>query len=141
MLWMEYEKEVVLNIRHCIKMHEQQKIFDSNNTDEDQTPLDLTTFKNSHVHLGSRQRSLRLLSYEKSLEETIGFYGLGDSLAEFLRNYACVEVYGSDFIGDGFEGHQLCIYWCKVDFALLDRSSDTDPMATGLPSQFMSGLI
>ena len=141
MLRMEYEKEVVLNICHCIEMHEQQKIFDSNNADEDQTPLDLTTFKNSHVHLGSRQRSLRLLLYEKSLEETIEFYGLSDSLTEFLCNYTCVEVYSSDFIGNGFEGHQLRVYWCKVNFTLLDRSSDTDPTATGLPSQFMLGLI
>ncbi|KAF9642489.1 hypothetical protein BDM02DRAFT_3193135 [Thelephora ganbajun] len=119
MLRMEYEKEVILNIRHCIEMYNQQQLFDDNITDKDCTPLE-TAFKHSHVHLGSCQHGLKLLSYEKVLEETIGFHGFSDSLARFLCDYALVEVYGSDFVGDRFEGHQYCIYWLKVIFTLLN---------------------
>ena len=111
MLRMEYEKEVVLSIRHRIEMHEQERHFNSNAPDEDYTEV---VFEGSHVRLGSRQRGLKLPSYEQDLKETIGLRGFSDSLARFLRDHAQVDVYGSDFNGDGFEGHQLCIYWCKV---------------------------
>ena len=114
MLRMAFEREVVLNIRHRLEMQEQQQLFDEN-TDEADVPLE-AEFNYSHVHLGSRQHSIRLRTYEKSLEETLGFSGFGDSLAKFLREYAGVDVYGSDFKGDGFEGHQHCIFHCKVIF-------------------------
>ena len=70
MLRMEYEKEVILSIRHCIETYEQQQLFDDNIIDEDYTPGLDAMFENSHIHLGSRQRSLKLLSYEKVLEES-----------------------------------------------------------------------
>lgn len=119
MLRMVYEKEVVLNIRHRLEMREQQQLFDDNAVDRDYAPLE-AAFEYSHVNLGSRQRGLKLLSYEEVLEETLGFHDFGDSLAGFLRDHAHVEVYGSDFDGDGFEGHQGCIYWCKVVVLSLD---------------------
>ena len=53
MLWMVYKKEVVLNIRHCIEMCEQQEMFDDNVADKEFTPLE-AMFAYSHVHLGSR---------------------------------------------------------------------------------------
>ena len=115
MLRMEYEKEVVLSIRHRIEMHEQEQQFNSNAPDEDYTEV---VFEGSHVRLGSRQRGLKFLSYEQDLEEMIGFHGLGDNLARFLRDHTQVQVYGSDFSGDGFEGHQFYIYWCKVMFSV-----------------------
>lgn len=115
---MEYEKEVVLNIRHRVEMREQRQLFDENVADEANIPLE-GALAHSHIHLGSCQRGLKLLSYEKILEETLGFHRFGDSLAEFLRDYARVDVHGSDFEGDGFSGHQQYIYWCKVGFALL----------------------
>ena len=110
---MKYEKEVVLNIRHRIEMSEQQQQFDDNVADNEYDVPE-AIFNYSHIHLGSRQRGLKLSSYETLLEETLGFRHSGDSLAEFLRNYALVDVHGSDFVGDGFEGHQHYIYWCKV---------------------------
>jgi len=113
---MAFEREVVLNIRHRIEVYEQQQFFDEN-AEEDDAPLE-TEFSNSHVHLGSRQRSLKLPTYEKVLEEELGFPNLGDSLAQFLRDYARVDVHGSDFNGDGFEGDQHNIYWCKVTSSL-----------------------
>ena len=33
-----------------------------------------------------------------------------------LRDYARVDACGSDFEGDGFEGGQHSIYWCKATF-------------------------
>jgi len=125
MLRMEYEKEVVLDIRHRIDVYEQWREFDDDVADE-QYNVSPATFNHSHVHLGSRQRGLKLPSYETVLEEMLGFHNFGDSLAEFLRDYALVEVYGSDFEGDGFEGHQNCIYWCKVGFALLSTATPID---------------
>jgi len=118
MLQMEYEKEVVLNICHRVEMHEQQQQFDDNVVDKGYDLLE-GMFDHSHIHLGSRQRGLKVPSYETDLEETLGFYGFSDSLAAFLRDYARVEVYGSDFYGDGFEGHQHCIRWWMVGFALV----------------------
>ena len=112
---MEYEKEVVLSIRHCVEMYEQQRLFDDNIADEDYIPLE-ATLANSHVCLGSRQRGVKLLSYEQILRETLEFPDFGDSLARFLRDYALMEIYGLEFLGDGFEGHQNCIYWHKVIF-------------------------
>ena len=76
-----------------------------------------TLFADSHIHLGSRQRSIKVPSYEEDLEAELGFYGFGDSLAKFIRDYTPIEVYGSDFDGDGFEGHEHCINWCKVRFS------------------------
>jgi hypothetical protein len=115
MLRMEYEKEVVLSIRHRIEMYEQERDFNSNAPDEDYKEV---TFEDSHARLGSRQRGLKLPSYEQELKEVIGLQGFSDGLARFLRDHTQVDVYGSDFDGDGFEGHQLCIYWCKVIFVL-----------------------
>lgn len=117
MLRMEYEKEVILSIRHRIETYEQQRLFDDNAIDKDYTPLEVT-LETSHIHLGSRQRGLMLLSYEKDLEGTLGFHGFGVALARFLHDYALVEVYSKDFVGDGFTGHQHYIYWYKVMFAL-----------------------
>jgi len=134
---MEYEKEVVLSIRHRIEMYEQQRFFDDNVADRDDTPLE-ATFEHSHVQLGSRQRSLKVPSYETALEETLGFHGFSDSLARFLRDHALVDVYGSDFVGDGFEGHQHCIFWSKVFFRSHQPClSSRDPLPTGLPSPFV----
>jgi len=118
MLRMAFEREVVLNIRHWLEMHEQQQLFDEN-TDEANAPS-MAQFSFSHIHLGSRQRSLKLPTYEKVVEEALGFSNFGDSLAKFLREYAGVDVYGSDFEGDGFEGHQHCIFHYKVAFILSD---------------------
>jgi len=112
MLRMAFEREIVLNIRHRIEMHEQQRLFDEN-AEEDDIPSE-TEFGTSHIHLGSRQRSVKIPTYEKVLEEELGFSNLGDSLARFLRDYTHVDVRGSDFEGDGFEGDQYNIYWCKV---------------------------
>ena len=111
---MQYEKEVVLSIRHRIEIRKQERFFQLDVAEaEGHTDA---AFKNSHIHLGSRQRAIQLTSYEQDLEEQIGFHGFGDCLARFVRDHTPVEVYGSDFEGDGFEGHQLCIYWCKVFF-------------------------
>ena len=110
---MVYEKEVVLNIRHRIELCEQQRLFDDNVVDEDYTPLE-ATFASSRIQLGSRQRGLKIPSYEKVLEEMLGFRNFGNSLAGFLRVHTSVDVRGPDFDGDGFEGHQYCIYWYKV---------------------------
>ena len=109
---MAYEKEVILSIRHRIEAYEQERLFNDNIDDD----LDDTTatFENARVRLGSCQRGFKLPSYEQVLEGEIGFCGFGDSLARFLRDYTRIEVYGSDFEGDGFEGHQFCINWCKV---------------------------
>ena len=141
MLRMEYEKEVILSIRHRIETYEQQQLFDDNIIDEDYTPGLDAMFENSHIHLGSRQRSLKLLSYEKVLEESQGFDGFSDSLAEFLRDYAHAEVYGSDFVGDGFEGHPNCIYWCKVIHVRLLTSSSSNPLVIGVPTPLMQSLV
>ena len=116
MLRMAFEREVVLNIRHRIEVYEQQRLFDEN-ADEDGIPLE-TEFSNSYIHLGSRQRSLKIPTYEKVLEEELAFSNFGDHLARFLRDYARVDVHGSDFEGDGFEGDQHNIYWCKVASSL-----------------------
>ena len=113
---MAFEKEIVLNVRHRIQMHEQEQIFNENVPGE---PDDAAArFNNPHIHLGSRQRSLKVPSYEQVLEAELGFLGFGDSLARFFRDQVRIEVYGSDFEGDGFEGHQLCINWCKVSLIL-----------------------
>ena len=114
MLRMAFKREVVLNIRHRLEMQEQQQLFDEN-VNEVNVPSE-AEFSYSHVHLGSRQRSVGLWTYEKILEETLGFSDFGDTLAKFLREYASVDVYGSDFQGDGFEGHQHCIFHHKVVF-------------------------
>ena len=114
MLRMAFEREVVLNIRHRLEMQEQQRLF-GENADEVDIPSEME-FNYSHVHLGSRQRSILVGTYEKVLEEALGFSGFGDSLAKFLREYASVDVHGSDFEGDGFEGHQHCIFHSKVIF-------------------------
>lgn len=134
---MEYEKEVVLSIRHRIEMYEQEQHFNSNAPDDDYTEV---AFEDSHVRLGSRQRGLKLPSYDQDLKEMIGFDGFSDSLARFLRDYARVEVYGSDFNGDGFEGHQFCIYWCKV-ILISSCLSNCGSSITGLPSLFMQNHI
>ena len=115
MLRMAFEREIVLNIRHRIEMHEQQRLFEEN-AEEDGIPSE-TEFGTSRVHLGSRQRSLKTPTYEKVLGEELGFSNLGDSLARFFRDYARVDVRGSDFEGDGFEGDQRNIYWCKVVYS------------------------
>ena len=82
MLWMAYEKEVVLNIRLRIKMCEQEQIFNDNVSNHwDDTAA---TFRGSHVHLGSRQRGIKVSSYEQALEEELGFHEFGDSLARFI---------------------------------------------------------
>ena len=115
MFRMVYEKEVVLNIRHRVEMHEQERLFcDNAPGDSGGTP---TSFGDSHIHLGSRQRSIKVPSYEEDLEAELGFYGFGDSLAKFIRDYTPIEVYGSDFDGDGFEGHEHCINWRKVRYS------------------------
>ena len=113
---MEYEREVVLNIHHRIDMYEQEQLF-NNSICEDSNRI-ATTFNQdeSHVHLGSRQRGLGVPAYGQVLEEELGLRDFGDSLARFFRDYSRIEVYGSDFEGDGFEGHQRCINWCKVAF-------------------------
>ena len=112
MLQMAFEREVVFNIRHRLEMYDQQQLFNEN-ADEDDIPLE-AEFEYSHVHLGSRRRSLKIPTYEKVLKEELGLSDFGDILAKFLRDYAQIEVFGLDFEGDGFEGHQHCIYWCKV---------------------------
>ena len=109
---MVYEKEVILNIRHRIEVDEQEQLFNDNIPKDSDDTAEM--FKNSHIHFGSCQRCLRVPSYEQVLERELEFYGFGDSLAEFFRDYTRTEVYGTDFKGDGFEGHQLCINWCKV---------------------------
>ena len=117
MLRMQYEKEVVLNIRHRIEMYEQEQLFNNNATDEDY----VETFEHSNIQFGSRQRGLKLKSYEEDMEEELGFHEFGDSLARFFRDRNIVEVYGSDFEGDGFIGHQRYIYWYKVGFVPFNR--------------------
>ena len=118
MLRMAFEREVVFDIRHRLEMCNQQRLFDEN-ADEDDIPSE-AEFGYSHVHLGSRRRSLKLPTYEKVLKEEPGLSDFGDVLSRFLRDYALIEVFGSDFEGDGFEGHQHCIYWCKVVPVLSD---------------------
>ena len=118
MLRMAFEREIVLNIRHRLEMREQQQLFNED-AEEVDVPLE-AEFDYSHIHLGSRQRSLRVPTYEKVLEEALGLSDFGDSLAKFLCDHAGVEVYGSDFEGDGFEGNQHCISWCKVVSTFLD---------------------
>ena len=103
MLRMQYEKEVVLSIRHRIEIWEQEQLFNTNAADADYVE---TITERPRICLGSRQRGLKVSSYEQVLDEEIGFHGFGDFLASFLRDYAHVEVYGSDFEGDGFEGHR-----------------------------------
>jgi hypothetical protein len=114
MLRMAFEREVVLNIRHRLETQEQRWLFDENAHESD-VPSE-AEFNHSHVHLGSRQRAVELHTYEKFLDKTLGFSDFGDSLAKFLREYARVDVHGSDFEGDGFEGHQYCIFNYKVVF-------------------------
>lgn len=120
MLRMQYEKEVVLNIRHRIEMYEQEQQFDDNVADEDYVE---TLSERSHIQFGSRQRGLSLKSYEEDLEEKLGFRKFGDSLASFFRDRGIVEVYGSDFEGDGFVGHQNYIYWYKVSSVSLSLAA------------------
>jgi hypothetical protein len=79
---MAYEKEVILNIRHHIEMYEQERIF-SNNVPNDSGDT-AVEFVDSHIHLGSRQRSLNVPSWERDLEEELGFHGFSDLLAQFL---------------------------------------------------------
>ena len=113
---MAYEREVVLDIHHRIGMYEQEQLFNSSVPNK---PDDMEmAFKNTHIHLGSRQHGLRVPAYAQVLEEELGLHEFGDSLARFLRDYTRIQVYGSDFEGDGFEGHQICINWCKVVFIL-----------------------
>ena len=136
MLRMAYEKEVILNIRHRIETYEQEKLFNSNIIDDPDGTM--VTFKDSHIHLGSRQRSLKVPSYEQVLAGELGFHGFSDSLARFLRDYTRIEVYSSDFQGDGFEGHQLCINWCKVSIFILLGLITLDPnLTTDLSSLFL----
>jgi hypothetical protein len=71
----------------------------------------------------------------------LGFKEFGDSLAQFLRDYTRIEVYGSDFEGDGFEGHQLCIDWCKVSSFLPSLIALSFDLIAGLPSLFVQGFI
>ena len=137
MLRMEYEKEVVLSIRHRIEMYEEERHFNSNTPDEDYKEAAL---EDPHVRLGSRQRGLRLSSYEQDLKETIGFRGFGDSLARFLRDHTRVDVYGSDFDGDGFIGHQHYIYWCKV-ILFTSHLPNCNSSITGIPSPFLQNRI
>ena len=124
---MAYEKEVVLNIRHRIKMCEQEQTFNQNIPDTSNDTA--AAFRGSHVHLGSRQRGIKVLSYGQVLEGGLGFHEFGDSLARFIRDYTLIGVYGSDFDGDGFEGHQYCIDWYTVSFVPLDS-----------PHQFLTQL-
>ena len=112
MLWMAFEREVVLNIHHHIEIYEQQQLFDEN-VDEADIPSEVE-FNHSHIRLGLCQWSLKLHTYEKVLEEELKFQNFGDSLTEFLCNYAGVDVHGSHFKRDGFEGHQHCVFHCKV---------------------------
>ena len=138
MLRMVCEKEVVLNIRHRIEIHEQERLFrDNAPSDSGGTPA---SFEYSHIHLGSRQRALKVLSYEQDLETELGFCGFSDSLARFIRDYTPIEVYGSDFDGDGFEGHKHCINWRKVQYSHSPQHRFTN-LVTGLPSSFMQGFL
>ena len=121
MLRMTYERDVVLNIRHRIEMYEQEQLF-KNSVPDDSSPA-VTGLQDSHVHLGSRQRGLGVATYAQVLEEELGIHDFGDSLAKFFRDYTRIEVYGSDFEGDGFEGHQYCINWCKVSFIPLNLNA------------------
>jgi hypothetical protein len=136
---MVYEKEVVLNIRHCFEVYEQEQMFDDNVPDDSMDTG--ARFEDSHIHLGSRQRGLKILSYERVLEVELGFKEFGDSLAQFLRDYTRIEVYGSDFEGDGFDGHQLCINWCKVSFFLPGVIVSIFDSIAGLPSLFVQSFI
>jgi hypothetical protein len=89
---MVYEKEVVLDVRHRIEIYKQRQIFDDNVPDDS---IDTrANFEGSHIHLGSRQRGLKIPSYEQVLEGELGFHEFGDSLAQFLRDYTCIKVYG-----------------------------------------------
>jgi hypothetical protein len=99
-------------------MREQQQLFNED-AEEFNVPLE-AEFNYSHVHLGSCQCSLRVLTYKKVLEEALALSDFGDSLTNFLRDHAGVEVYSSDFEGDGFKGNQHCISWCKVVSTLFD---------------------
>lgn len=90
MLQMVYKKEVILNICHCIELCKQQQLFDNNIVDEDYTPLE-AMFASSRIQLGSRQCSLKIPSYEKVLEEMLGFCNFGNT---------SVDVCGSDFNRD-----------------------------------------
>lgn len=111
---MVYEKDVVIDIRHRLETYEQQQLFSDNVEEEDVPSTDGLQY--SHAYLGSRQRSLKIRTYEGILKERLGFVEFGDALAKFLRTYAGVKVYGTDFDGDGFVGHQLCIFFFKVFF-------------------------
>ena len=127
MLRMAYEKEVILSIRHRIEMYEQEQIFCDNITDgSDNTAA---TFEDSHIHLGSCQRSLNVLTYERVLERELQFHGFGDSLAGFLRDYTCVEVYGSNFEGDGFHEIVQDIQRISLDRVLCIRGGHDDTRA------------
>jgi hypothetical protein len=137
---MAYEREVVFNIRHRIEMYEQEQQF--NNSVPDDSNDTTITFEGSHVHLGSCQRGLRVPTYEQVLEAELGFHEFGDSLARFLRDHTRIEVYGSEFEGDGFEGHQLCINWCKVTFIPLGLNiTSSFDSTTDLPSLFVQNII
>lgn len=120
-------------------MYEQEQLF-KNNTPGDLDDM-VATFEGSHVHLGSRQRGFKIPSYRLVLEAELGFHEFSDSLAKFFRDHTHLEVYGSDFEGDGFEGHQLCINWCKVSFALSFPAALRFNPITGLPSPFVQSLI
>ena len=82
MLRMVYEKEVVLNIHHHIEMCEQEQTFNQG------VPADsgdtAAAFRGSHVHLGSRQRGIKVSSYGQVLEGELGFHEFSDSLARFI---------------------------------------------------------
>ena len=114
---MAFEREVILNIHHRLGMYEQQQLF-KETTDEEDIPS-VAEFGHSYVHLGSRQHSLKLPTYEETLKEELGLPDFGDSLMKFLHEYAGVDIHGSDFEGDRFKGHQHCIYYCKVFFFAL----------------------
>ena len=140
MLQMAYEKEVVLSIRHHIEVYEQEQAFNTNIPDNSNDMV--ARFDGSHIHLGSRQRGLRVPSYGQVLEAELGFREFGDSLARFIRDYTRVQVYGSEFKGDGFIGHQLCINWLKV-CSFLSRliTSEDLNLTSGFPSLFVQGFI
>ena len=120
MLRMVYKKEVVLNIRHRIEMCEQQEMFDDNVADKEFTPLE-ATFEYSHVHLGSRQHSLKIPLYAEDLQETLDFHRFGDSLAESLRDYARVEVYGSGVKGIDSRDTSITYPGARFVFALFNN--------------------
>ena len=137
---MAYEKEVVLSIRHRIEAYEQEQAFNTNIPDNSNDMV--ARFDGSHIHLGSRQRGLKVPSYGQVLEAELGLHDFGDSLARFIRDYTRVQVYGSEFEGDGFIGHQLYINWFKVRSVLFRLiTSEGFNSISGFPSLFMQGFI